>query len=496
MVGLCECCILAASIQIIIRLNWITMFAKHQYNWIIIVLLLFLPGFVRSQASDPGTFSQEQFFQMILANHPVARQASLLGAEADAYILKARGGFDPKLKGDWEQKSFDGKNYFTIGEVGFSVPTWYGIEVKGAYHWNDGIFLNPERTLPAGGQAEIGVEFSLLQGLMIDERRATLQQARIMQQLNEAERLSILNDLLMEANEVYWDWSFSYQVVRIYEEALRLAEIRFDGIYFRYQQGFNAAVDTLESGIQVQNRRVSLQEARLNLQNAELALSTFLWTQDDVPLVFDSSPVAPPMEGLDFLRITQTELNDLARMLRTQHPDLMQYIYQLDQLMVDERLKREMLKPELSMRYSLLGDRFNFNSFQQENDGTIQNILGQNYKWGFSARFPLFLRKQRADLSLNQIKQQQTTFKQSQKQLSLENKLEMYANNTNTILQQINAFEGIVQDTRNLLQAENDRFTLGSSSLFLINSREVKLIETQEKLANLQAKFQKNRVAI
>ena len=72
----------------------------------------------------------------------------------------------------------------------------------------------------------------------------------------------------------------------------------------------------------------------------------------------------------------------------------------------------------------------------------------------------------------------------------------MYANNTNIVLQQVNAYQGIVSNSRDLLLAENEKFRLGSSSLFLINSREVKLIETQEKLADLQAKFQKNRVAL
>ena len=340
-----------------------------------------------------GLFTHEDFFKLILANHPVARQANLLGAEAEAYVLKARGGFDPKLKGDLDQKTFDGKNYFNIGEVGLSIPTWYGLEVKSGFSWNDGIFLNPERNLPAGGQAEIGLSANLLQGLMIDERRATLKQAEIMRDLNAAERLSILNELLLEANDYYWQWVLSSQLVRINEEALRLAVQRFDGVMISYEQGYDAAVDTLQSSILVQSRRVALQEAQLDLRNIILAISNFLWTTDDVPLELDSGLTAPLLASLAFNAITQEEVTTLSQQIRERHPDLMQYTFQLEQLEIDQQLKREMLKPQLTVSYSLLGDRFNFNSYQQEDDSALQNIFGQNYKWGVSMRFPLFLRK-------------------------------------------------------------------------------------------------------
>ena len=144
----------------------------------------------------------ERYFQLILANHPVVRQANLLEAEAQAYIRKSRGGFEPKITGNFDQKSFDGKNYFTIGQAGLKIPSWYGLEFKGGYNWANGVFLNPENFLPAQGQAEIGISLNVLQGLIFDQRRAALQQARIMPELNDAERRAIANDLLLQANQV------------------------------------------------------------------------------------------------------------------------------------------------------------------------------------------------------------------------------------------------------------------------------------------------------
>jgi hypothetical protein len=99
----------------------------------------------------------------------------------------ARGGFDPKLYSEWEQKSFDGKEYFTLGETGFKIPTWAGVELKGNFLVSGGDFLNPENTLPTAGQAVAGVKVSLLQGMFIDERRAMLRQEELFEKYKKAE---------------------------------------------------------------------------------------------------------------------------------------------------------------------------------------------------------------------------------------------------------------------------------------------------------------------
>jgi outer membrane protein TolC len=443
-----------------------------------------------------GPLELEQYFEIILANHPIIRQTSLLNAQADAYELKARGGFDPKLKGRVDQKSFDAKDYFTIGEVAVEIPTWYGLEIKAGYNWSEGVFLNPENNLPAAGQAQFGITANLLQGLLIDKRRADLQQAQILQARNEAERRALVNDILLAANESYWNWVAAYNMVRVYEEVYELAVVRFDGLKESYVQGYKAAVDTLESQIQVQNRLANLQDARLQAQNARLELSNFLWSRDNLPLELAPQVPAPILDDLAVVSISNDSLLQLVRILPNQHPILQELGFKLEQLNVEERLKREMLKPQLQVSYNLLADGWNFNSVSNGENQALRNILSENYKWGATLKFPLFLRKERGDLTLTRIKIQETSLKQRQKTLELQNKVNNYVNNVNTLDQQIRQYTEIVQNYRLLLAAENEKFRLGSSSLFLLNSREQKLIETQEKLIKTQAKFQKSNIAV
>ncbi|MEM6377927.1 MAG: TolC family protein [Bacteroidota bacterium] len=443
-----------------------------------------------------GPLTLDQYFDLVLANHPIVRQAGLLNAEADAYELKARGGFDPKLKGGFDHKSFDNKDYFTIGEVAVEVPTWYGLEVKAGFNWTDGVFLNPENFLPAGGQAEFGFTANLLQGLVIDRRRADLQTAKIMLDRNEAERRALVNDILLAANESYWDWVAASNIVGVYEEAYDLAIVRFDGLRESYRLGYKAAVDTLESQIQVQNRLTELQEAQLKEIESRLKLSNFLWSRDNIPLELSPQVPAPNLDIMPVLSITTDSLRQLLRMLPGQHPMLQEMGFKLDQLEIQERLNREMLKPQLQVSYNLLADAVNFNPTPNTENQALRNILSENYKFGVALRFPLFLRKERADLTLTRIKVQETTLKIDQKRLELQNKINNYVNTVNTLNQQIDQFIAMVDNYRDLLYAENEKFRLGSSSLFLINSREQKLIETQEKLIKTQSKFQKNNIAV
>ncbi len=460
----------------------------------ILILLTGLAAFgvARSQPIDTASiFTQEEYFQLVMAYHPLVRQANLLTAEAQANLRLARGGFDPKLFADWQQKSFDGKNYFTIGEGGFKVPTWFGLELKGTFSATNGVFLNPENNLPEAGQAVAGVKASLGQGLWIDERRASLQKARILQNANEAERLNATNDILLDAAIAYWDWVKAYNEMLAIERALRTARQRLDGIRESFIQGDLPAVDTLETFIQVQNWEFELNNAQLNYQNTGLAMSNFLWYENDIPLEITNQLRPLRLEELE----TQAPLPVLQRFLQnlmSTHPQLRFYRFKLEQLEIDRRLAAEMLKPRLDVEYNFLADGFNFNR-QVSNDNGLDNLILQNYKWGINFSFPLFLRKERGKLELTRLKIIDTDFTLMQKQLELSNKVRDAYNAWQNSQEQIALYQDITNNYSTLLEAETIKFELGESSIFLINAREQKLIEAQIKLIKLQADFHKNR---
>ncbi|MEY3367836.1 MAG: hypothetical protein RI973_991 [Bacteroidota bacterium] len=436
-----------------------------------------------------NTLTLQAFLQQVREQHPVSRQAFLLQDQARAAMLAARGGFDPKLYGSLERKSFDGKNYFNFGEGGLKMPSWFGLEGKIGYNYARGTFLNPENQLPADGQAVLGFSLSLLQGLLIDDRRANLFQARILQNTNEATRQAIQNELMLEAAKSYWNWSLAQAWLRVYEDALVIASTRLEGIRESWRQGDKPAIDTLEALIQVQDRTLQLNDARLLLRNSRLELQNFRWN-NDAPVMPDTT-LLPEAPGAGMF---ETDLlNAAADELAERHPLIRQYDFKLQELDVERRLKAEQLKPRLDLEYNLLGRGPDLTPDQ---NGNFTGLFRENYKLGVQFGFPLLLRKERGSLQLADLKILDARYERSHKQLEIKNKIVVYQNEIRTLRQQLQTAVEMRDNYARLLAGENEKFAIGESSLFLVNSRENKLIEANLKLLKLQAEIAKSAASL
>jgi len=457
----------------------------------IFFLLLLSTSLYAQEMDDTQVFSLEKYLDWVRQYHPVMQQASLLENQAEASVLEARGSLDPKWFGTYEDKSFDQKNYFRVGQAGLKIPTWWGVDVKVAYLWSNGDFLNPAEKLPKNGQALIGVEVPLLQGLLFDQRRAQIKQAEFFSEANEATRRSMTNDLLLEAIEYYWYWAYQYEVVNIYQSSLDLAETKFSNTLESFRQGDKPAIDTLESMIQIQNRQLDLSQALVELENAALDLSTYLWYEDLVPVEI-SAQLRPERLTPDWtLASLDMPIPDLQEM-ENSHPDLQILINKQNQLDIKEKLKREQFKPQLNFAYNFLGNGFDLTG-ENIAASRIDNLFLENYKWGLKFSYPLLLRKERAGLQLVKLEQLETNYKFKNKQLQISNKVKSILQSLAATAEQLDVAQAMVSNYELLLTAENEKLRVGESSIFLINSREQKLIDAQLKSNKLQLTIQKLR---
>lgn len=462
-------------------------------------ILLFLLSSLAVQAQETDSvevFTEVAYLNWVKQYHPVIQRANLLQQAATAYQLKARGGFEPKVEGNIQHKTFDGKNYFVIGETGLKIPTWLGAEVKAGYTWSSGIFLNPENNLPSNGQAFVGVKWSLGRGLMIDERRATLQKARLLVDANNAERQQLANDLLLEAGKAYWEWVYAYNRVLIQEEALDLSSMRLDGIRNSFLQGDKPAIDTLESLIQVQNRAIALNEAKVIYENKSRLLSNFLWYKNELPLEISELLRAPHYKEIELTQST-VNIDQVVAALGDKHPILQQYRIKLEQLEIDRQLKAEQLKPQVDIELNLLANGFDFTNPPSDFEGSNLNaLLTENYKAGVMVSMPIFNRKTRGDLELADLKLLDTNNKLRQKTQDIKNKVFNYQALLDNTKQQVLINQATIDNYQTLLSAENEKFRFGESSIFLLNSREQKLIQSQLKLVKLIGMYHKNRLGL
>ena len=439
------------------------------------------------QDSTRSILPFDTYLEIVRDQHPVARQAALTQEAGDATLLKAKGGFDPKAYADLAQKYFKSNQYYSRLGSGLKVPTWFGLSAQAGFDQNSGVYLNPENNTPGPGLLYAGLSLTLGQGLFIDKRRAELRKAQAYQQITRLEQQLLLNELLYAAGKAYWEWFMAYHFVQVYENARQLAQIRFDAVKEGALLGDRPFIDTLEAGIQLQNRQLALQQAQLDFANATAQLSVYLWDEGFIPLEPAAGTIPEPLTGLTSTAPdpgTRGQLDSLVLI----HPALTQYNYKLDQLEIDRRWKQEQLKPVLNLKYNAITEPVG-------ND-LLAAYDVNNYTWGLEFSMPIFLRKERGDLRLANIKIQQTELERSNKQAALNFKAGAALNTWFTTRDQIALYTQTVQDYGGLLEGERQLFDIGESSLFMVNSRELGFINAQLKLIELISKNQKSGLEV
>lgn len=451
----------------------------------LLCLFLAVSSYGQTQ-SDLGILGLEEYLGWVKQYHPIAKQADLRISEAQAELLKARGAFDPRIEIDWDNKDFDEKEYYNILSSSFKIPTWFGIELAAGFDSNSGVFLNPQNDLPENGLYKAGISVPLGQGLFINKRMAGLQQAKILQNLNEAERQMEVNNVLYEASLAYFEWYVATKEVELFENTLLQAQIRLNGIRQSAIVGDLPAIDTLEAGIIKKNRALSLERANLKLIEKRLELSNYLWIDNNVPVELNPDISPQDLNTIDVDEILQTNLIVLDDYDINTHPKLRALNFKLDRLNIERRLKAEMLKPQLDLEYN----------FINENISNIDNYDIGEYNFGVYFKIPIFLRKERGDLRLTKAKVQQTEFELDLVNTQITNKISQIENQILSYQRQASASQDIANDNQALLEGEERKFSFGESSVFLLNQREVKYIEAQlkyietlNKLLNARAKL-------
>ena len=452
-------------------------------------LIAFIPVLISSlsYAQDTTTFTAAEFFGAVVTYHPVVRQANLFPEAARAEIMEARGAFDPKLTSYYDRKEFGSKLYYDRWQAGLSVPIRAaGVDLKVEYDRAVGQAINPEIGTPPTGLMLVGLSVPIGQTLLVDGRRTALRQAQAGVGLAEADRRKQINKALYEAAKAYWEWYLAYRAYALIDEGQTLANVRFMATRQRALLGEAAAVDTTEALITVQDRLVQRQQAAVDLQNARLRLSVFLWGANNQPIDLPANVIPQQPEPAE---VSEAMVQRLLSQALDQHPELAKIAAKTTQNELEVRFRRALIQPQIALNASLLSQT---PDLSKGYDWTSYYALSPgNHKIGIDLIFPLFLRKERGKLRQVQLKGQQLALDRQQTVRDIQTDILASRNELLTLRQQIGVQEQTVLNQRRLVQAEQQRFTLGESSLFLVNARETKLIDLGVKLEELRTKYQK-----
>lgn len=438
-----------------------------------------------AQQNAEQVFTLQDFIQQVKKYHPLAKKADLQVDKALAELLVAKGSFDPAVELDASRKTLDGKNYYYYTNPQLSIPLPVGNVLTGIEH-NGGDYLTSEVT--KGKSSYAGIELPLAKGLLLDKRRALLQQAKILRSQSEQERLLMFNNLLFEACTDYWQWAASHQQYLAYAKFEAVAANRMRLVRIAFVNGDRAIADTIEAFTQLQQYQLMRAEALLKLQNAKLELANHLWLEGYASYQLPENYLPENLDPLNSSAYQNAE--DLLLLSTAQNPVLKLYNYKLSSLEVERKLKAQSLLPYFSVKANLLSK--DYYAFKNAGLGYLQN----NYKWGVNFKIPLFLREARGDYKKALLKIKETNLELMDKRTQTENKIRTYYNDYTATLSQLQVVKSMAASYQSLLRIEELKFAQGESSLFLVNSRETKLIEIVQKQIELSSKCYKARYAM
>jgi outer membrane protein TolC len=427
----------------------------------------------------PPSLQVEEYIKKVQKQFPLIALADIQTDKADAVLLQSKGAFDVQLGTDFNQKFFSESNYYRIFNGGAQWQSPFAFRLEAGVDLADGIYLNPERNFPESGLGYMGITMPLGKGLLIDKARAGLRDAQLFQELQMQRRLQMRNAFMSQALEAYFEWVQNEELYQTYEKITEAAEDRYRFVYSAFEGGDLAPIDTLEAYMQFRQRRLELIATDNKRKSAEAKIQNFI---PDFALENWSAPSFDEIAAL-----WQTRSNEFWTATLLEHPKIIDLQIERERLLVDRRLARESLKPKVDIKYQWL------NSINQIRTGDITSTLSPNdYTWGISFSYPIPMRAARGKMQLNKIKQFENQFKINQLRQELNARMQALLEIQSNFEDIIGEYNTLINDFRRLLQAERTLFEMGESSLFLVNTRENRLLSAQITYINLQYSAFKN----
>ena len=458
---------------------------KMKRNKIILVSLCFYLFQISQSFSQSTWIEYNSFVDNLIKNNPLAKRAINLITYGELNYKSARGNYDPKINGSYTNKFFNGSNYNSSLNSEIKQQIFTNQYLKFGFDYGIGNNLNPDMYTPTSGLPYFGVEVGLLQGMMIDYTRANVLKTKEYKTYYSAEHKIQLNNLLFEASTQYFDWLFSAKQLALNSYFMQIANQRLRGIESLAEIGEKATIDTIEAAIFYQSRLLDYQNSTIDFQKTNNDIASFNWSESYTPLEIINYSTSDSLD-LYFNKVKNSFLKTL--LIDTlNNPVLMKYNSLQKVLEIENRLKKEMIKPKLNVSY-------NFLSNENAPDNTV--LSTNNYKWGANISFPLLLRNSLNNYKMSKINSQNNNYELMNKGNELNYKLNSLKQNITTLSEQLLNAEKTARYSKQLVDAEKIKFTNGESSLFLLNTRENKWLESELKLAEFKLKFIKTVINV
>ena len=417
------------------------------------------------------TLSLEAYLEVVLDNHPLIRKANLYDDITEAYALKGKGALDPKLSSDYNRKDFDNKDYYTVWNSEAKIPTVLPVDLAVGYERNDGVFLNDQNSVPSQGLVYGTINLSILRGLLFDDQRYNIRLAEVQGIKSQIEKEIVTREIIYQAINAYLDWAKSQEELDINQDYLQLVRERHLNVVDLFENGASPAIDTIESRLNINSANKLFISSRDKLVKSVQNVSLFIWDAEANPLQLNVDIKPSNFRDVVFrLR----ELSLLFNPEFNNDPLIMKIDNENASIELATRLERENLKPQLDLKYNFI--------VNMGKTDLAPSFSLNDYKYGVGFQYPILNRKSKGEIKLNETILLQNELDKLQYIGSLRNKFEGLLARVNLQDEMLSVGLEKIANSQLLYEAEQLKFSLGESSVFLLNQRERKLLEAKIEL--------------
>ncbi len=443
-----------------------------------------LAGEAHAQTAATNPLSSDEVLTSVSRALPLLERARQEVALARGEALESQGAFDLKLKSETlsVRGYYDNDRTKTVLEQPLAA---LGLTTFGGYRSGTGTFAaydTKAQTL-SSGEVTAGFSLPLLRDRATDARRAERQSAALGIDVAERgldkARLTYFKEALGE----YWDWAAAGQQRRIAQALLDIAEARDQQLADAVGLGQVAPVERTDNRRAILQRRSALATAQRQIEQQAIDLSLYLRG-------LDGRPVRPALDRLPPLPrpAPMTEADEAAQIQYAlgHRPELAALRVKREQQEVDLRLAQNSLLPSVDL----------FSQVSRDFGTGPQSRVASTFEGGITFVLPL----QRRKASGKSLQVQAKLSSIDQELRWTEDRVRADVQDALSALRAARAVLDVVTEevvvARELEALERDRFTLGDSTQFLVNLRELATADAALREARALADYQKALVSV
>lgn len=423
-------------------------------------------------AQNPGeTLQLDQLLVSVNHSFPPIQAALREAQVAAGKQLSTRGAFDLKVVAEslnMPQGYYE--NYRQLAKL--EQATWMGGTVYSQYRIGDGSFQPwyGERETNEGGEFKVGAITPLLRGRAIDERRAEIAKADLMQAAVEPAVQYERIQSAQVASYVYWSWVAAGQAYMVTRELLDIAQQRNKAIARQVELGNLARTELQQNERLIVSREAKLIESERKLQSTAIKLSLFWRDANGQPVI--PSPAQLPAKFPAPEQPSGDRLDTDIEIAMTQRPELRDLTIQRQAVSIDLAQGENELLPNLSAVVEASKDV-----------GAAASSKGDKTPFELEAGLvfdvPLQRSKARGKLQSASGKMTQLSLKQEYTVDKITTELQDALSAINAAYERIERARRNVTLARQLVDAEYRSFALGNSDVLRIALQEGAELDAQ-----------------